>query len=760
MLLLLTSWSQPMGVAAGSGVSAPRIYDPFRVSTISGSKSGWRDGIASNALFYQPSSIAVDPVGRIWIAESVIIGTYTPGIGAHRVRRIDPESGLVVTVAGNWAPGNTDGPGDEARFSGPSGFAFDKRGNVYVSDRLNHRIRKIGTNGVVTTFAGSGPGLRDGAASTARFHLPIGLAMDNEENLYIADFGNHRIRKISSSGMVTTVAGSIAGFRDGVHYSARFNGPTGLAVTGDGTLIVGDWVNGALRKVSKEGVVTTLASDLGFVQQVKASSSSTLYVIHSRPESGGRNTITRFNSEGADEWEFAPAEGDLDGVAGGYAFSRALGDLACLEEGKLLIADTLNDQLRLLELTPRANLLLSPSSGLFTNQLTITALADIPGAEVRLTFDGAEPAATSRLYTRPLVFDEAVVVKARVFVEGYPRSMVEERRFARVYALDDGLLPGWREAFFGAGYVTDPRVSAQADPDADGYSNLQEFAGRTDPTDPRSFPFEQKKPLDFNGDGEPDMLLQNEDGFLAAWFMRGEQVVNASSFDPPTTSDPGLLLVGVGDFNQDQKPDLMFQHRTGVRSGLLMVWIMDGVRLVRSANLEEEAAEPGWNAAGVGDYNFDGWPDVIGQSADGVMSVKFCRGTDVIGLSRFQPEAALGSSGQIDLSWRLVGNADVNGDGRMDLLFQREGGLSRPMAVWFMNGLSQTRASLLQPSDPGPGWSLAATGDFNKDGKPDFLFQHTAGSYGIWYMNDVNRWRSSPLSPETAGPGWRIAGPR
>ena len=107
-----------------------------------------------------------------------------------------------------------------------------------------------------------------------------------------------------------------------------------------------------------------------------------------------------------------------------------------------------------------------------------------------------------------------------------------------------------------------------------------------------------------------------------------------------------------------------------------------------------------------------------------------------------------------------MGNADVNGDGRMDLIFQREGGLSRPIAVWYMNGLDLIRASLLQPSDPGAGWSLAGTGDFNNDGKPDFLFQHSAGNYGIWFMNDVNRIRSSPLSPETAGPGWRIAGPR
>ncbi len=763
VFLLLLLWALLPCLSEGlvrSAVSSPRIYDPFRVSTLLGSNAGWRDGTAAKALLNQPASVAVDPSGRIWIAESVILGPYTAGVGAHRVRRFDPVTGVVTTVAGASQPGYLDGTGVAARFRGPSGFAFDKRGNTFVTDRLNHRIRKIGANGVVTTFAGSGLGLRDGPALKARFHLPIGLAMDAEENLYVADFGNHRIRKISAVGVVTTLAGSSGGFRDGFRYSALFNGPTGLALLEDGSLIVGDWVNGALRRVSPDGRVVTVAFDLGYVQQVVVSAAGALYAVHTPPGVEGRNAITRFALDGADQWTFAPPAGYLDGPVNQSEFSMKLGDVAPLDEARLLIIDTLNHRLRVLEMVPRATLTLSPPSGLFTTQLEFLAKVDLPEAEVRLTLDGTEPTSQSRLYVKPIVLTAGTVVKARAFVQGLPRSHLEERRFERVYAVDDGILPAWREGFFGPGYVTDPRVSALADPDGDGYSNQQEFLGHTDPTDIRSFPFEQKKPVDFNGDGNADLLLQNEEGFLAAWFMRGEDVVNASSFNPNTTKDPNLRLVGVGDFNRDLKPDLLFQHGAGPEEGRLVVWLMEGMLLSELSDVVEGPVEVGWTAVGVGDYNFDGWPDIIGQRTDGVMSAKFCHGTTVIGKAKFQPEAPLTGTGQIDLAWRLVANADVNNDGRMDLVFQREGGFSRPLAVWTMNGLNLVKASLLQPSDPGAGWSLAGTADFNNDGKPDFLFQQSGGNYGIWFMNDVNRIRSSPLFPETAGPGWRIAGPR
>ena len=153
--------------------------------------------------------------------------------------------------AGNGTAGFNNGNGGAAQFFNPGGIAIDQQGNLYVSDRGNYRIRKITPGGQVSTFAGSGlQGDEDGTAALARFNAPLDLVIDNEGNLYVTD--NHRIRKISAQGVVSTVAGSTPGYADGDGVSAKFYYPAGMGLDAQGNIYVGDLLNNRIRKISFE----------------------------------------------------------------------------------------------------------------------------------------------------------------------------------------------------------------------------------------------------------------------------------------------------------------------------------------------------------------------------------------------------------------------------------------------------------------------------------------------------------------------------
>lgn len=287
-------FSDPFGVAAaadgsvyisdaGASQRIRRIAPGGAVTTIAGGPQGYADGPGAAARFSTPSGLALGPDGSLYVADT----------GNHVIRRIAPD-GMVSTLAGALAPGYADGAGREARFDGPVGVAIDAGGRVIVADTYNDRIRAVQADGQVVTIAGSGsPGYQDGPAASARFDTPCGVAVDRAGNIYVADSGNGLVRLIAPSGDVSTiaplpddglarpfavavtpdavvyvtddrgrvveivpgraariVAGSRPGFADGAGADARFRSLTGIALAGEGRLVVVDARSAIVRLVS------------------------------------------------------------------------------------------------------------------------------------------------------------------------------------------------------------------------------------------------------------------------------------------------------------------------------------------------------------------------------------------------------------------------------------------------------------------------------------------------------------------------------
>jgi sugar lactone lactonase YvrE len=212
------------------------------VTTLAGNPlAGSTNGTGTGASFNSPSGVAIDGSGNIFVADSK----------NNLIRKINPAGG-VSTLAGSGSSGSTNGMGTAASFNNPTGVAVDMAGNVYVADHGNNLIRKISPVGMVSTLAGSGSqGSSNATGVAASFNQPIGIAVDPGGTVYVADFGNNLIRAISTSGIVSTLAGTgSAGSSDGSLTTASFSGPTGIAVDGRGNVYVADFNNNAIRRIT------------------------------------------------------------------------------------------------------------------------------------------------------------------------------------------------------------------------------------------------------------------------------------------------------------------------------------------------------------------------------------------------------------------------------------------------------------------------------------------------------------------------------
>jgi sugar lactone lactonase YvrE len=246
-----TMGSDAASVPPGPPSAVEAAPVPSIVSTLAGTGSaGSANGVGSAATFYEPSGVAVDGAGNVYVADTL-----------NRLVREITSAGEVSTLAGTGSIGSANGSDSAASFFEPEGVAVDATGNIYVADTFNQLIREITPAGAVSTLAGTGSmGSANGSAAQASFNAPRGLAVDVAGNVYVGDTGNNLIRMITPAGEVSTLAGTgSVGSANGSGIAASFNGPRGVAVDGAGSLDVADYGNNVIRRVTPGGVVTTLA---------------------------------------------------------------------------------------------------------------------------------------------------------------------------------------------------------------------------------------------------------------------------------------------------------------------------------------------------------------------------------------------------------------------------------------------------------------------------------------------------------------------
>ena len=327
-----------------------------------GAASGYINATGSAARFYDPRGPAVDTNGNIYVADSV----------NNVIRKVTP-AGVVTTFTGTQSGGYLDGTTSTALFSNPRGVAISSGGVIYIADWGNNAIRSIGPTGAVTTVAGcppavcpagSPPGATDGPAALARFSIPTGVATDSNGNVYVADYGNNTIRKIAG-GSVSTPAGlaGVHGSTDGTGSAALFFSPVSVAVDGSGNVYVADFSNDTIRKMTPAGVVTTLAGLAGFVQYADGTGSAARFIdpLSVATDSSGNvyvgdgaNTIRKITPSGvvttvagcppASCPAGAPS-GTADGTGSAAGFHSPYG-LVVDSSGHVYIADTVNNAIR------------------------------------------------------------------------------------------------------------------------------------------------------------------------------------------------------------------------------------------------------------------------------------------------------------------------------------------------------------------------------------------------------------------------------
>jgi hypothetical protein len=328
---------------------------------------GSADATGAAAGFHDPGAVATDSAGNVYVADT----------GNDTIRKITP-AGVVSTLAG--APGiagSTDGTAAAARFNQPGGVASDSAGNVYVADTLNNTIRKITPAGVVSTLAGSAgaSGSTDGVGAAARFWNPWGVATDSGGNVFVADFGNDTIRKITPDGVVSTIAGTpgVTGSTDGTGAAASFYQPTGVATDSAGSVYVADALNGVMRKITPAGVVSTLPGWFADPQGVAADSFGNVYVAGS-----GNNTIQKITPAGVVSTFAGTAgeNGSTDGTGAAARFQLPSG-IATDSTGNVYVADVDNSTIR--KITPAA--VVTTLAG------TATVIGSADGTGAQASFD-------------------------------------------------------------------------------------------------------------------------------------------------------------------------------------------------------------------------------------------------------------------------------------------------------------------------------------------------------------------------------------
>jgi hypothetical protein len=248
---------------------------------------------------------------------------------------------------------------------------------------------------------------------------------------------------------------------------------------------------------------------------------------------------------------------------------------------------------------------------------------------------------------------------------------------------------------------------------------------------------------DFNGDGSRDLLFIHQSGLLYAWFMSDRQMVGGD-YVAPERAPTGWDVAGFGDFNADGKSDLLVQN---AQTGQLNLWAMDGIQRIDEVQLLPTGTP--WRVAETGDFNGDGQTDILWRHPiTGGVYVWLMDGPNMISGAYLNPN-------QVDLRWRIAGTADMNGDGRIDIVWQNN--LTGELVVWHMTGLVATDMRYVSPGAVALVWRLSTVADMNLDGHADLVFQNTSsGHMYVWYMNKSQLQHGNYLAPAQVATVWRL----
>ena len=673
--------SEGVVYVADSGGRTIRKIDNGVVSLVAGSPGvlGSQDGPALFARFSNPWGLAFDSNDDLYVSDA----------SNHTIRKISHVDGFVTTVAGvAGASGNTDGPLMLSTFSAPAGLAWDGD-HLIVADQANSTLRAVSTDGVVFTIAGRRPavGSTDGVGSAARFRSLGDIALDAFGNVYIADSGNHTIRKIDVNGTVSTFAGTSgrSGSSDGPITTARFNSPRGIAVvsSGDNTVIyVADTANHAIRKIAN-GTVTTIAGVSGTSGFANGNGGAALFLTPTDiaiDSTGGILYVTDAGNHIVRKIDTGYIVSTLAGVPRSSGYVDGTPDIARFNspwaldvgaDGSIYVSDRANSAIR--KITPSGTV-----STLVANLAPVTTVA-VQGDNtvyasgftfiIRITPDGAASALCG-------VSGSA----------GGALGTGDEARFANITGLD----------------VTSSGVLYIAD---GGNNVIRKGAERAPAWALR----------DFSGEGSSDVLLRNTASGGYGAFLLGEAYSFAGSGTVPLPWNP----LAVADFNQDRHSDVVWRN---METGEIGVILMN--RAVPVSFRSFGAVDLVWTVVGVGDLNQDSQTDICWQnSSTGEVGYWAFSGTNISGYIPIGP---------LPPPWVVAGAGDFNHDRKTDLLCFNT--TSRDLIVAVMDSGAAVEYKGVT-NLPAP-WRVVGVADFNNDLSADLLlWNETTRTTGVWMLD-------------------------
>ncbi|MGB6158052.1 MAG: FG-GAP-like repeat-containing protein [Acidobacteriaceae bacterium] len=741
-------------------VSATTGIASVVAGTLGSYGSSGNGGLATSAQLNSPIGVALDSAGDLYISDA----------GNHVVREVNAATGIISTYAGDFAFSanrGDGGPATYAQLDNPAGLALDAQNNLYIADSYDGRIRMVSAStGIISTVAGgpedNAPLGDGGLATSARLWYPTAVTLDNQRNLYIADSADGRVRKVTAgTGIISTLAGNgdLGSSGDGLPATHAEVQPFGLAFDGTGDLFIAD--NAVVRELAAgSNVLTTIAGNgyFGFSGD------------------GGSATLATFC--------------DPEGMT----FDRS---------GNLLVAEWCNLRIRKVTFqNPAATPMFSVATGTYTSAQLVSITEATPNAVIYYTTDGSAPTVNSTVYNGAIAVPKTETLEAVAFANGdsssgiatatytinlamvAPTVMVAPSSSSITTAQSDQVtvtvsggngnpIPTGTVTLSSGSYTSSPAtlsaglasitvpagqlavgsdtLTASYIPDS-GSSSIYTSATGTAPVtvvqaigscttanpNPNPNPASFAAVSDFNGDCKSDILWRNSTTEqVYEWFMNGATYPSSGSPGSPTSD---WVIQGAGDFNGDGKSDILWRNTT---TGEVFIWIMNGSTFTSSGSLGYVSSD--WSIAGIGDFNGDGKADILWwNSSTGQVYVWFINGTAMSGG---------GSISYVSGGWTIAGIGDFNGDGKSDLLWRNS--TSGQLYIWLINGATLTSSGSLGSvtSD----WKIAGVGDFNNDGKSDILWQNsTTGQVYLWLINGVTMSGGGSISYVSSG--WNIEG--